>query len=435
MGKQPLNHLQIKRLQPTGKKQKLACGDALYLIVEPIHKSKNGKSFSGIMRFPPTKDGKQIEVRIGKFGDGVNEWSLKSAREEWIRLRHLSRERGLDPREIRKQEKPIFKVKDDEITIGYAADKWIEVNTTYGLAKEKVWTASTTKDYKNRIYNQILNPEDGGFDRETPLSDFAWSNGGRTKVMEMREHIQKRGALRQANRNFRMCKHIFEYAIDRGWMMEPNPAKTSKEISQPLKVKHNPHLKWEELDRLCNVISNNPSNSQPEVIAAVRFALLCFLRVSTISKMEYKELDEKKNIWRVPYQKMKYQGTRDEDFIVPLTKQMWMVIDQMKSISSQGDYVFFSPRGKDRHINPSSINAFLKRNGYKGKLTAHGMRGTVLTANEEVLGFEKHIVRIQLSHKLGDKVERAYNHATYWGKRVEFMEYWSNEMEKKGLFG
>ena len=81
--------------------------------------------------------------------------------------------------------------------------------------------------------------------------------------------------------------------------MEPNPAKTSKEISQPLKVKHNPHLKWEELDRLCNVISNNPTNSQPEVIAAVRFALLCFLRVSTISKMEYKELDEKKNICRV----------------------------------------------------------------------------------------------------------------------------------------
>ena len=32
-----------------------------------------------------------------------------------------------------------------------------------------------------------------------------------------------------------------------------------------------------------------------------------------------------------------------------------------------------------------------------------------------------------------DSVERAYNHATYWGKRVEFMETWSEEMEKKGL--
>ena len=75
----------------------------------------------------------------------------------------------------------------------------------------------------------------------------------------MREHIQKRGALRQANRNFNMCKGMFEYAIDRGWIREPNPAKSSKETSQSLSVKHNPILKWEELDALCKDICENSS--------------------------------------------------------------------------------------------------------------------------------------------------------------------------------
>ena len=75
MVSKPLNHLQIKALRPTGSRQTKSCGDGLYLIVEPIHKAKNGKSFIGRMRFPPTKDGKQVDTRIGKFGDGVNEWS------------------------------------------------------------------------------------------------------------------------------------------------------------------------------------------------------------------------------------------------------------------------------------------------------------------------------------------------------------------------
>ena len=112
---------------------------------------------------------------------------------------------------------------------------------------------------------------------------------------------------------------------------------------------------------------------------------------------------------------------------------MWKIFEEQRMISGGTDYVFFSPRSKSKHLNPSSINAFLKRLGYRDRLTGHGIRGTVLTANEDFLGFDKHIVRIQMSHKLGDKVERAYNHATYWGKRVEFRETWSDEMEKKGL--
>ena len=52
------------------------------------------------------KDGKQVDTRIGKFGDGVNEWSLKKAKDEWIRIRALSKEKGIDPREIKNANKP-----------------------------------------------------------------------------------------------------------------------------------------------------------------------------------------------------------------------------------------------------------------------------------------------------------------------------------------
>ena len=427
----PLNHKQIQALEPTDKRQKKSCGDSLFLVVEPKHKSKNGKSFIGVMRFPPTKNGKQIEVRIGKFGNGLNEWSLKQAKDEWLKIKTLSKEKGIDPRVLRKADQPDYKQGLDTITIGYACDKFYEVNTTYGLSKEKVWGRSTAADYKNRIYNQILNPSDGGFKRDTPIKDFEWVNGGRKKLFDMRENIQKRGSLRQADRNFGVCKRIFEYAIDRGWLMEPNPAKSSQETRSKLTVKHNPHLKWEELDKLCSDINENRNNSQPEVVQATKFVLLTAMRVGTVAPLEWKELNEKENVWCIPYEKMKYQ--RNEDFYVPMTKQMWSIVETMRPITGNTDYVFYSPRSKNKHLNPSSINAFLKRLGYADRLTGHGIRGTVLTANEDVLKFEKNIVRIQMSHKVMDSVERAYNHATYWKKRVEFMETWSEEMEKKGL--
>ena len=50
---------------------------------------------------------------------------------------------GYDPRVLRKADQPDFKQGLDTITIGYACDKFYEVNTTYGLSKEKVWGKST----------------------------------------------------------------------------------------------------------------------------------------------------------------------------------------------------------------------------------------------------------------------------------------------------
>ena len=91
-----------------------------------------------------------------------------------VKIKTLSKEKGIDPRVLRKADQPDYKQGLDTITIGYACDKFYEVNTTYGLSKEKVWGRSTAADYKNRIYNQILNPSDGGFKRDTPIKDFEW---------------------------------------------------------------------------------------------------------------------------------------------------------------------------------------------------------------------------------------------------------------------
>ena len=85
MKKKTLTDLEIKQKKPSDKKQKIALGDALYLFIEPIHKSKVGsKRFVGITRFPPMRSGKQIEVGIGLYGKGFNQYKVFSRYEIWF---------------------------------------------------------------------------------------------------------------------------------------------------------------------------------------------------------------------------------------------------------------------------------------------------------------------------------------------------------------
>ena len=102
-----LSDSQLRGLKATDKRQVKSCGDSLYIVVESLAKG-GGKSFMGVMRFPPRSPkngGKRCEVRIGPYGKGVGKWSLKAARDEWERIRTWSREHKRDPRELKKEER------------------------------------------------------------------------------------------------------------------------------------------------------------------------------------------------------------------------------------------------------------------------------------------------------------------------------------------
>jgi len=90
---------------PSGPKRKIvSVGESLYVVLEPTAKG-GGKSFLGRTRFPPGTKGKPVDVRIGPYGKGVGKWTLKQARDEWDRIRTLSRDNGRDPRELKREQK------------------------------------------------------------------------------------------------------------------------------------------------------------------------------------------------------------------------------------------------------------------------------------------------------------------------------------------
>ena len=100
----PLSDSEVRSVVATSKRQYIACGNALYLVVEPISKG-GGKSFMGRTRFPPGRSGKQVDYRIGPYGKGSGRFSMKQARDEWERVRTWSRENNRPPTDLKKDRK------------------------------------------------------------------------------------------------------------------------------------------------------------------------------------------------------------------------------------------------------------------------------------------------------------------------------------------
>ena len=80
-----------------------------------------------------------MEVGIGLYGKGYNQWSLVNASEEWNRLRRESKLRGISPREVQNSEKISTESKEVRPTIEEAVKGWMKGNPE--------WSKKTRLDY------------------------------------------------------------------------------------------------------------------------------------------------------------------------------------------------------------------------------------------------------------------------------------------------
>jgi len=77
----------------------------------------------------------------------------------------------------------------------------------------------------------------------------------------------------------------------------------------------------------------------------------------------------------------------------------------------------------------------LKRMGYHGRLTGHGIRGTLSTALNEMRDaegrrrYDKDWIEAQLSHAGENKIRGTYKHAEYVDGRRDMMQDWADWLD------
>jgi integrase len=392
------------------------------MVIESADRG-GGKSFEGRMRFPPGRQGKQVPVRIGPYGKGHGKWTLKEARDEWDRIRAWTKQTGMDPRELKRQEQKAVIQQHVGPTIEEAAESFLSRSDT----RER-----TKAGYRNMLWNQVL-PVIGA---STPVEHFAWDHkhpggkNGRQVVLDLKADIERRAPV-HADKVLMVLRQVFDHAIDKGWMpRDQNPALGTKGTKSKHRPTPHPTLRWEELPEFFQTLEQNEANGSFITICAVKVLFMTFLRVGSMAPMRWSELDYEHDLWVIPAERMK----SGKEHLVPLTEPLKDVLNSLRTTCGDGEFVFPSPRNNVAgHLNPYSINQHFIRMGYKSVLRAHGIRSIPLTAGQEVLGFSAEVIQRQMAHAIGDKVRQAYDRSQFLDERRKFMIAWCDALLAQGL--
>ena len=115
--------------------------------------------------------------------------------------------------------------------------------------------------------------------------------------------------------------------------------------------------------------------------------------------------------------------------IVPLARQTLEVLELLKKLSGDSEWVFPGEGPKNPTMSDGTILKALERMGYKGEMTGHGFRGVASTILHES-GYPGPHIDVQLAHLKKNKVSGAYDHAQYLEPRTMMMQDWADFLEE-----
>ncbi len=149
--------------------------------------------------------------------------------------------------------------------------------------------------------------------------------------------------------------------------------------------------------------------------------LLTISRPAEAAEARWDEIDFDAKEWKVPAARMKM----NRDHTVPLSDEAITILEMMKPLSGNREFIFPSRIKPNQSMNSQTVNAALKRAGFGGVLVSHGLRSIASTALNEQ-GFPPDVIEAALAHVDKNEVRRAYNRSDYLEQRRPMMQWWAD---------
>ena len=393
MAIRPLTNTQIKQAK---EPQTLRDGGGLQLRIT----ANGSKRWQLRYTNPLTK--KIAEMSLG----GYPEITIVQAR----KFRESAKEllaKGLNPKEERDKEKKLLNETNNN-TLQVVYEKWFDIKKT--TIKE-----NTARDLE-RSYRLHVLPYLGNY----PISELT-----APIVIEVFKRLEKEGKFDIAKRLCQRINELMTYSVNTG-VIRDNPLSGINKAFKVPKVRHNPSLKPHELHELMSALSIASIKIITRIL--IEWQLHTMVRPGEAVKAKWEEIDLDNRLWIIPAETMKTKM----EHRVPLTDQTLHLLALLTPISGRSTFLFPSNHKPAHHANESTVNVALKRMGFHGRQTAHGLRALARTTLEEE-GFNHQACEACLAHKVGTQVSQAYNHATYINKRKEIMAWWSEYIESASL--
>lgn len=390
-----LSALTVKNLKyvPDGK-NKHADGGNLYLLID-----KSGGKYWRLDYTRPT-NGKRNTLPCGIYPMV----SLDDARTKRTEAKRLIAN-GIDPAEVREQKKYERKA-NTENTFEKVAERWLAIRAH-----------ENKNDFENiRRLNKDVYPYIGN----KPVTALTTA----MLEAEVTDRIVARKALELA-RKVRICiTQILDYARKQK-IIPSNPA-LDMTLPRPIRGNYAAIVDPHGLRPLLQAVWNEDKPRFTFITGcAIKISMFIFLRPGEIRAMKWSAYNKANGTLTI--EPLKQDNDQPKSVLhIPLATQAIELLEQLYPLTGHTEYVFYSPIGKEPYLSEGTVNVAIKRLGFAGEQTAHGLRATARTILEEQLDFEPTWIERQLAHKVRDANGESYNRTKHVNNRRIMLQAWAD---------
>ncbi|WP_221792623.1 tyrosine-type recombinase/integrase [Aquisediminimonas sediminicola] len=388
-----LSDVKIRTLKKPERDTKIADEKGLFLL--------HTKSGSKLWRFKYRYQGKEKLLALGSYP----EVGLATARARRDDARTLLAD-GIDP-SAEKRRAAVAAAISAATTFGSVAHEYIDKTENEGRADATI--------RKSRWLLSLLEPALG----KRPISEITPQ-----ELLETLKKIERRGNLESAGRARALAGRTFRYAVATARASHDPAALLKGALLTPVVKHHAALIDPKEVGALLRAIDGYEGH--PATIKALQLTPHIFQRPGEVRKARWADIDLDNAVWAIPAEQMK----KRQPHFVPLSRQAVSILQDMKSLTGSGQYVFPSIRSLARPMSENTVNAALRRLGYANdEMTAHGFRTTASSLLNESGKWNPDAIERALSHAEKSQSRRAYNRTPYWDERVAMAQWWSDFLD------
>ena len=389
----PLSDIQIRNLKPREKAYKVSDFEGLFVLVKP-----NG---SKLWQFKYRMFGKERLLSIGIYP----EVSLAQARKAKDAAR-ADVAAGVDPSEAKQENK--------RIRMEAKGQTFAKIGEAF-LSKQRKEGKSTATLSKTEYHLKLANADFG----RKPITEIT-----APMILKTLRKVEAKGNYETAHRLRARIGSVFRYAVASG-VAETDPTYALRDaLIRPTRVHRAAIIDPKALGKLMVEIDGFAGQATTRI--ALKLLAILAQRPGEIRHAKWDEFDFTNRVWAIPAAKMKMR----RDHNVPLPAQAIALLDELRRMNGNGEYLFPSLRTWKRPMSENTLNAALRRMGYSGdEMTAHGFRASFSTlANESGLWNPDAIERA-LAHVEKNEVRRAYARGEHWDERIKLADWWAGYLD------
>lgn len=404
-----LTDAKLRKLPAPPKPEKLTDGGGLYL-----HRMPSGVQ---TWRIKYRIDGRPDELTIGRFPDV----SLGEARADASAIRRLVAG-GTNPKKWAAQ------IEARAIAAAqHQAETFKAIADAYFQASAPGWKSDTHPRDVRRILDELIEgrtAEDKP--RHASIGAVPMRDLRKAQVREVLDAIVARGSLTYARDVVLYCRKVVEFFNAGTDDPIADPTAGLRATLPTVQEEHHPALAPSEMPAFLAAL--RVARCEPETRIALRVMMLTVLRTTELRMGRWAEIDFEARKWIVPAERMKYRRRLSTPHEVPLSRQAIAVLRDLHRLTGHREVMFPGAAGGDACMSEGTMQAVIKRMGFAGRMTGHGLRSVFSTwAHEQ--GIDSAVIERAMSHVDGNAVRAAYDRGDRWKARVALMQDWADRVD------